>query len=91
MAIYKEAKTRRAVAIYKVAKTQGAIEEEEEGRKKKVHAGAEDGGVARQGQNMDQRRERRLSGIFHQESLRRAEKNPSYLSPVRNYRRLSGA
>ena len=69
MAIYKEAKTRRAVTIYKEAKTQGAIEEEEEGRKKKVHAGAEEGGVARQGQNMDQRGERRLSGIFHQESL----------------------
>ena len=69
MAIYKEAKTRMAVAIYKEAKTQRAIAEEEEGRKKKVHAGAEEGGVARQGQNMDPRRERSPSGIFHQETL----------------------
>ena len=43
MAIYKEAKTRRAVAIYKEAKTRRAIEEEEEGRKKKVHTAAEEG------------------------------------------------
>ena len=44
-----EAKTRRAI-------------EEEEGRKKKVHAAAEEGGVARQGQNMDPSRERRPRG-----------------------------
>ena len=44
------------------AKTQRAIEEEEEGRKKKVHTAAEEGGVARQGQNMDPRRERRPKG-----------------------------
>ena len=41
------------------AKTRRAIEEEEEGRKKKAHAAAEEGEVARQGQNMDPRRKRR--------------------------------
>ena len=44
------------------AKTQRAIEEEKEGRKKKIHTAAEEGEVARQGQNMDSRRERRTRG-----------------------------
>ena len=61
------------MAIYKEAKARRAIEEEEEGRKK-VHTAAEEEGVARQGQNMDPRRERRPSDVFHWESLRRAEK-----------------
>ena len=43
------------------ARTRRAIEEEEEGRKK-IHAAAEEGEVARQGQNMDSRRERRPRG-----------------------------
>ena len=44
------------------AKTRRAIEEEEERRKKKVHTVAEEGGVDRQGQNMDPWRERRPRG-----------------------------
>ena len=44
------------------AKTRKTIEEEEEGRKKKVHTAAEEGDVARQGQNIEPRRERRTRG-----------------------------
>ena len=48
------------------AKTRKTIEEEEEGRKKKVHTAAEERGgggeVAKQGQNMEPRRERRPRG-----------------------------